>query len=107
MSLHVFANFVTPFGTAANNRGDNQGANVTPLQKVVWMGEPHTTVSAEAIRFAFRRRLKADGLSCNRHWAEHFSDIPPNVLEQLRTAFKGDVRIPCGYFLDPDFSWYL
>ena len=35
MSLHVFANFVTSFGTAANNRGDNQGSNVTPLQKLL------------------------------------------------------------------------
>ena len=30
VSLHVFANIVTPFGTAANNRGENEG-NVTTL----------------------------------------------------------------------------
>jgi CRISPR-associated protein Cst2 len=69
MSLHVFANFVTPFGAAANNRGDNEGANVTPLQKLLWMGESHTTVSAEAIRFALRRRLSAEG-ETNRRWDE-------------------------------------
>ncbi len=106
MSLHVFANFVTPFGTAANNRGDNQGTNLTPLQKLIWVGEPHTTVSAEAIRFAFRRRLQADGLPCNRHWAEHPADIPPAVMEQLTNAYKGAVKTPCGYFVDPDFTWY-
>jgi CRISPR-associated protein Cst2 len=50
MSLHVFANFVTPNGTAANNRGDNEGSNITPLQKLLWQGQTHTTVSAEAIR---------------------------------------------------------
>jgi CRISPR-associated protein Cst2 len=58
MSLHVFANIVTPFGTAANNRAENEG-NVTTLQKLLWMGETHSTVSAEAIRFALRRRLAA------------------------------------------------
>src|SRR6188472_2652338 len=56
MSLHVFANFATPFGTAANNRAENEG-NITTLQKLLWMGETHSTVSAEAIRFAVRRRL--------------------------------------------------
>jgi CRISPR-associated protein Cst2 len=106
MSLHVFANIVTHFGTAANNRGDNQGGNVTPLQKVIWLGEPHTTVSAEAIRFALRRRLKAAGLPCNRHWAEHLSEIPEAVREQLAKAYKGDIKMPCGYFMDPDFAWY-
>ena len=37
MSLHVFANFVTPFGTAANNRAETEG-NITTLQKILWMG---------------------------------------------------------------------
>ena len=106
MTMHVFANLVTPFGTAANNRGDNQGSNTTPLQKLLWLGEAHTTVSAEAIRFAFRRRLKESGLLCNRHWAEHLSEIPEDIHEQLAKAFKGDVKVPCGYFVDPDFAWY-
>ncbi len=56
MTLHVFANIVTPFGTAANNRGETPG-NTTTLQKLIWHGAPHTSVSAEAIRFALRRRL--------------------------------------------------
>ena len=56
MSLHVFANIVTPYGTAANNRGETEG-NVTTLQKLIWMGLPHTSISAEAIRFALRRLL--------------------------------------------------
>jgi CRISPR-associated protein Cst2 len=58
MSLHVFANIVTPYGTAANNRGETEG-NVTTLQKLIWMGLPHTSISAEAIRFALRRLLAA------------------------------------------------
>ena len=68
MSLHVFANFVTQFGTAANNRAENEG-NITTLQKLLWMGETHSTVSAEAIRFAIRRRL-ADWEETNRRYDE-------------------------------------
>ena len=59
MSLHLFANFVTPFGTAANNRAETEG-NITTLQKLLWMGETHSTVSAEAIRFALRRLLAGE-----------------------------------------------
>lgn len=68
MSLHVFANFVTPFGTAANNRAENEG-NITTLQKLLWLGETHSTVSAEAIRFALRRRL-GTAEETNRHYDE-------------------------------------
>jgi CRISPR-associated protein Cst2 len=64
MTTHVFANFVTAHGTAANNRGMNEG-NATTLQKLVWKGQVHTTVSAEAIRFALRRHLAAHE-PCNR-----------------------------------------
>lgn len=68
MSLHVFANFVTPFGTAANNRAETEG-NISTLQKLLWMGDTHSTVSAEAIRFALRRRLAGDEKT-NRAWDE-------------------------------------
>lgn len=64
MALHVFGAIVTARGVAANNRGLNEG-NVTTLQKLVYGGEIHTTVSAEAIRFAVRRRL-AESEECNR-----------------------------------------
>jgi CRISPR-associated protein Cst2 len=56
MTLHVFGAIVTANGTAANNRGVTEG-NTTTLQKLVWNGQVHTTVSAESIRFALRRRL--------------------------------------------------
>jgi CRISPR-associated protein Cst2 len=68
VSIHVFANIVTPYGTASNNRGENEG-NITTLQKLVWMGLPHTTLSAEAIRFALRRLL-ADAEPTNRTYNE-------------------------------------
>lgn len=67
MSLHVFGNIVTPFGTAANNRAENEG-NITTLQKLIWHGAPHSTVSAEAIRFALRRLLaEAEELARTDH----------------------------------------
>src|SRR5260370_36899943 len=68
MSLHLFANFVTSFGTAANNRAETEG-NITTLQKLLWMGETHSTVSAEAIRFALRRRFATlEARGTNRTW---------------------------------------
>ena len=64
MTQHVFGAIVTAHGTAANNRGITEG-NTTTLQKLVWNGAVHSTVSAEAIRFALRRRL-SDFEPCNR-----------------------------------------
>lgn len=68
MSLHVFGAIVTAHGTAANNRGVTEG-NTTTLQKLVWNGQVHTTVSAESIRFALRRRL-GDTEPTNRQYDE-------------------------------------
>ncbi len=69
MSLHVFANIVTPFGTASNNRGETDG-NTTTLQKLLWKSGVHTTVSAEAIRFALRRQFAEDE-ETNRYWDDN------------------------------------
>jgi len=54
--VYMFGTIVTHHGTAANNRAETEG-NITTLQKLLWKGHIHTTVSAEAIRFALRRRL--------------------------------------------------
>lgn len=67
MSIHVFANIVTPYGTASNNRGETDG-NTTTLQKLVWKSNVHTTVSAESIRFALRRLFVDNGEKTNRSW---------------------------------------
>lgn len=70
MSLHVFANIATYYGTAANNRAETEG-NITTLQKLIWFGQVHSTVSAEAIRFALRRQLSsAEDRGTNRSWNE-------------------------------------
>lgn len=76
MSKHLFGLIVTPYGAAANNRGENEG-NITTLQKLLWKGEVCTTVSAEAIRWALRYywQKKNGDNSVNRRWndeaAEH------------------------------------
>ncbi len=68
MSIHIFANIVTPYGIASNNRAENEG-NVTTLQKILWQGATHSTVSAEAIRFGIRKYLfEQDPKTVNRHW---------------------------------------
>ena len=86
MSLHLFANIVTPFAPAANNRGENDG-NMTTLQKLVWHGQVHTTVSAESIRFAVRRLLADAQLSMNRKWDD---DLRTNVWQDPNfTAWQG------------------
>lgn len=66
MTLHLSGAIVTANGIAANNRGLTEG-NITTLQKIIWNGEVHTTVSAEAIRYALRRRL-AESEDTNRHF---------------------------------------
>jgi CRISPR-associated protein Cst2 len=100
MSLHVFANFVTPFGTAANNRAETEG-NITTLQKLLWQGETHSTVSAEAIRFALRRRL-ATFEKTNRTWDEA---VRANVWDDHQ--FKGWATEKGKTFIDDDLLGYM
>lgn len=102
MSLHVFASFVTPFGTAANNRGENEG-NMTTLQKLLWQGETYTTVSAEAIRFALRRRLgEMEKAGTNRRWDDA---VRANVWEDHQ--FKAWANDKGETFIDDDLLGFM
>lgn len=74
MSFHLFGNFLSFYGAAANNRGENEG-NITTLQKILWKGELHTTVSAEAIRWALRYYWQKAGYPVNRRWNENINDF--------------------------------
>lgn len=56
---YLYANALTNEAVAANNRGDNIG-NTTTLQKVFHQDDVHTSVSAEAIRFAYRYRFQLE-----------------------------------------------
>lgn len=67
MSKHLFGLILTGFGVAANNRGET-GGNMTTLQKLLWKGDVHTTVSAEAIRAAIRYYWQHAGAPLNRCW---------------------------------------
>jgi CRISPR-associated protein Cst2 len=75
MAFHLFGNILTSYGTAANNRGETEG-NITTLQKLLWHGEVHTTVSAEAIRWALRYYWQAagNGYQVNRRWDDEQND---------------------------------
>lgn len=102
MSLHVFANLVTPFGTAANNRAETEG-NITTLQKLLWMGETHSTVSAEAIRFALRRRLAvAENNGTNREW-----DEVERVNDWKEPDFKGWASDKGKTYIDDDLLGFM
>ena len=100
MSQHLFAAIVTHHGTAANNRGETDG-NVTTLQKLLWQGQVHTTVSAEAVRFALRHRL-ADAEDTNRHWDE---DQRTNTWQDHQ--FKGWKKAAGKTFIDDDLLGYM
>ena len=67
MSKHLFGQVITSYGTSANNRGETEG-NITTLQKLLWKNEIHTTVSAEAIRWALRYYWQLSGEEVNRVW---------------------------------------
>ena len=102
MSLHIFANVVTSFGTAANNRGETEG-NITTLQKLVWQGQVHSSVSAEAIRFAIRRLLAgAEKQGTNRHWDE---DERVNAWEDHQ--FKGWDKKDGKTYIDDDLLGFM
>jgi len=62
---YLFGTVLTGQAVAANNRGDNIG-NTTTLQKVFINDDLHTSVSAEAIRFAIRYRFQLEGARVNR-----------------------------------------
>ncbi len=102
MSLHIFANIVTPFGTAANNRGETEG-NITTLQKLIWHGDTHTTVSAEAIRFALRRELaNCEDHGTNRQWDE---SIRGNDWQD--SAFSGWAKPNGDTYIDDDLLGFM
>lgn len=102
MSLHVFANIVTPFGTASNNRGENDG-NITTLQKLIWQGESHSSVSAEAIRFSLRRLLAdLDQKKTNRRWDE---DSRVNAWQE--PDFKSWSKKDAETFIDDDLLGFM
>jgi CRISPR-associated protein Cst2 len=60
MTMHLFGAVLTAKATAANNRGENEAGTISTLQKIIRNGELHSTVSAEAIRYALREVWQED-----------------------------------------------
>ncbi len=102
MTLHTFANFVTGHAVAANNRAETEG-NITTLQKILWKGQVHSTVSAEAIRFALRAHLDAaEQKGTNRRWSE---DERVNTWQDH--LFSGWARKDGATFIDDDLLGFM
>jgi CRISPR-associated protein Cst2 len=89
MSTHyIFGTILTAEAVAANNRGDNLG-NTTTLQKVFHQDDVHTSVSAEAIRFALRYRFQLqDDEAVNRTYDATLGKL--DYRDEKRT-YWGDV----------------
>ena len=108
MSKHLFGLIVTPYGAAANNRGENEG-NITTLQKILWKNEVHTTVSAEAIRWAFRYYWQQNGGrdSVNRRWNEESGDHDwqDQTWKPWTSNEEGDSQLPT--FIDDDVMGFM
>jgi CRISPR-associated protein Cst2 len=100
MLQYVYGAVVTAEGCAANNRGKNAGNNTT-LQKAVYHGQEHSTISAESVRFALRYWLQQQGVPVNRKFDK---DTNKFVFqdEKYVTWGKGD-----GVFADDDLFGFM
>lgn len=101
MSLHVFGSIVTGYGCAANNRGETEG-NITTLQKILWNGQVHTTVSSEAIRWALRYFWQRKGFEVNRVWSDDKED---HVWKD--PAWVGWAKADGVTYIDDDLLGYM
>lgn len=97
---YIYGTILTSEAVAANNRGDNIG-NTTTLQKVFHQDDLHTSVSAEAIRFALRYRFQLEGLSVNRSYDPDAGKL--SFEDEKRTTWNpgGDV------FIDDDLMGFM
>lgn len=97
MSKHLFATIVTPTAVSANNRGEGDGSTLSTLQKVTRGNDQYTTVSAEAIRWAYR---------------EYFQRLHPENTNRTfdpdrdKYDFK-DERFDAAQYIDDDLFGYM
>ncbi len=97
---YLYGTILTGEAVAANNRGDNIG-NTTTLQKVFHQDDLHTSVSAEAIRFALRYRFQLEGLSVNRTYDPEAGKL--NYDDEKRTKWNPDGDV----FVDDDLMGFM
>jgi CRISPR-associated protein Cst2 len=98
---YLYGTILTGEAVAANNRGDNLG-NTTTLQKVFVCDDLHTSVSAEAIRFAIRYRFQLEGLKVNRSYDDVGSRL--NYLDEKRASWRPDDANP---YVDDDLMGFM
>jgi CRISPR-associated protein Cst2 len=89
---YLYGTVLTGEAVAANNRGENIG-NTTTLQKVFVKDDLHTSVSAEAIRFALRYRFQLEGLSVNRRYDAVAGKLGYNDEKRVNWDPNGEVYI--------------
>jgi CRISPR-associated protein Cst2 len=103
MTTHyLYGTILTAQAVAANNRGDNLG-NTTTLQKVFVNDDLHTTVSAEAIRFALRYRFQLQGLKVNRSYDGTMGKLA--YEDEKRT--KWNPKDPSSVLIDDDVMGFM
>lgn len=101
MATHyLYGTVLTSEAVAANNRGDNIG-NTTTLQKVFHQDDLHTSVSAEAIRFALRYRFQLEGLDTNRTYDPEAGKL--NYEDEKRTTWNPEGEV----FIDDDLMGFM
>ncbi|MEZ2302575.1 MAG: DevR family CRISPR-associated autoregulator [Microcoleus sp.] len=103
MTTHyLYGTILTSEAVAANNRGDNIG-NTTTLQKVFHQDDLHTSVSAEAIRFALRYRFQLEASdSVNRSY--NSSDGKVNFIDEKRKDWNPEGN---RVFIDDDIMGFM
>jgi CRISPR-associated protein Cst2 len=97
---YIYGTILTGEGVAANNRGDNIG-NTTTLQKVFHQDDLHTSVSAEAIRFALRYRFQLEGLRVNRSYDPEAGKL--NYEDEKREKWNPEDNV----FIDDDLMGFM
>ncbi|WP_437724491.1 CRISPR-associated protein [Sorangium sp. So ce861] len=97
---YLYGTVLTGEAVAANNRGENIG-NTTTLQKVFHHDDLHTSVSAEAIRFAIRYRFQLQGLRVNRSYDGGLGKLV--YVDEKRTGWDPSREV----FVDDDLMGFM
>lgn len=98
--IHVHCAYLTKANVFANNRGSNDGSNISPLQKVIVNGVRHSTNSAETIKFALRRTMQE--LFPDEEYNRHFVEADGTSYTTLEDK-SGDPK----RFVDDDLHGFM
>ena len=94
---YCFISILTPFGIASNNRGEGDGSNTGTLQKLTINGKDYSTVSSEAIRWAYREYL-------GENYPEQVNRIYQSAVDEYHVKDEGyDEKL----YIDDDIFGYM